>query len=205
MTLSCSWPASAANVTVRSFPITRKQIWFTTSGITGFTLPGMMLEPGCIGGKLISFRPQRGPLESKRRSLHIFESFTARRFRADEYITDEPASGVASTRFPASTNGLPEMTRNASTHVCAYPGSVFIPVPIAVAPILTSRKRRAISFRRLTSSSRVTANASNSWPSVIGTASCSCVRPILITLSNSLPLARNASISLLSSLTRSSL
>ena len=165
----------------------------------------MILEPGCIGGRLISFKPQRGPLESKRKSLHIFDSFTANRFSADEYITDEPASGVASTRLPASTNGLPDIARKASTHVWAYSGSVLIPVPMAVAPIFTSRKRRAISLSRLTSSSRVTANASNSCPNVIGTASCSCVRPIFIILSNSLPFARNASIRRFSSRTRSSL
>ena len=42
---SCSWPASAAAVTVASAPITLNATWFTTSGMTGFTLPGMMLEP----------------------------------------------------------------------------------------------------------------------------------------------------------------
>src|SRR4030095_16751618 len=61
ITLSCSWPADAANVTVRSSPITRKPTWLTTSGITGLTLPGMIDEPGCICGRLISLNPQRGP------------------------------------------------------------------------------------------------------------------------------------------------
>ena len=42
---SCSWPASAAAVTVASAPMTLKATWFTTSGMTGLTLPGMMLEP----------------------------------------------------------------------------------------------------------------------------------------------------------------
>ncbi len=36
--LSCSWPPSAAIVTVVSAPTTANAIWFTTSGITGFTL-----------------------------------------------------------------------------------------------------------------------------------------------------------------------
>ena len=61
MTLSWSCPASAAIITVVSLPITLKQVWLVTSGMTGFTLPGMMLEPGAIGGRLISWRPQRGP------------------------------------------------------------------------------------------------------------------------------------------------
>ena len=42
---SCSWPASAAAVTVASAPITLNATWLTTSGITGLTLPGMMLDP----------------------------------------------------------------------------------------------------------------------------------------------------------------
>ena len=31
------------------------------SGSTGFTLPGIIDEPGCIRGRLISLRPARGP------------------------------------------------------------------------------------------------------------------------------------------------
>ncbi|MNT15565.1 hypothetical protein D3C72_1506250 [compost metagenome] len=65
-----------------SFPMTLKHTWFTTSGTTGFTLAGMMDEPACNSGRLISFRPARGPEESRRRSLQILESLTARRFSA---------------------------------------------------------------------------------------------------------------------------
>ena len=53
--LSWSCPASAAMVMVTSLPMTSKATWLTTSGITGLTLPGMMLEPACTGGRLISF------------------------------------------------------------------------------------------------------------------------------------------------------
>ena len=56
----------------------------TTSGITGFTLPGMIDEPGCLAGRLISRRPQRGPDESSRRSLQTFDSLIARLFMQDE-------------------------------------------------------------------------------------------------------------------------
>ena len=49
--LSCSWPAFAAIVTVMSLPITSNAIWFTTSGITGLTLPGMIEEPACTAGR----------------------------------------------------------------------------------------------------------------------------------------------------------
>ena len=84
MTLSWSCPASAARDTVRSFPMARKQTWFTTSGMTGLTLPGMMLEPGCMAGRLISWSPQRGPEASRRRSLQILESLMARLLSTDE-------------------------------------------------------------------------------------------------------------------------
>ena len=87
MTLSCSCPAEAASVTVRSRPITRKPTWFTTSGITGLTLPGMIEEPGCICGRLISWKPQRGPEASIRRSLQILVSFADVRFSTPDKST----------------------------------------------------------------------------------------------------------------------
>ena len=67
-----------------------------------------------------------------------------------------------------------------------------MPVPIAVAPRLISSISWRASARRCSSSPIITAKAENSWPSVIGTASCSCVRPIFSTLSNSSALASKA-------------
>ena len=49
---SWSWPPSAAAVTVASAPITLNATWLTTSGITGFTLPGMIDDPACTRGKV---------------------------------------------------------------------------------------------------------------------------------------------------------
>ena len=49
---SCSWPPSTAIVTVRSAPATANATWLTTSGMTGLTLPGMMLEPAWRGGQV---------------------------------------------------------------------------------------------------------------------------------------------------------
>ncbi len=105
--LSSSCAASTAIVTVRSLPITLNAIWLTTSGMTGLTLPGMMVEPGCMGGRLISLKPVRGPDESKRRSLLILDSLTARRLTADEYMMNAPVSLVASIMLPAATIGMP--------------------------------------------------------------------------------------------------
>ena len=87
MTLSWSCPASAAMVTVMSLPITLKHTWLTTSGITGLTLAGMIDDPACSSGRLISLRPARGPEDSSRRSLQIFDSLTAVRLRAAWTLT----------------------------------------------------------------------------------------------------------------------
>src|SRR5271166_5322547 len=91
----------------KSFPMALKQTWFTTSGITGLTLPGMMLEPGCLGGRLISLRPARGPEARSLRSLHIFESLIARLLITEEYSTNGCVSCVASNRSGARVIGLP--------------------------------------------------------------------------------------------------
>ena len=90
---SCSWPASAAIVTVTSCPTTANAIWFTTSGITGLTLPGMIDDPAWRGGSTISPKPACGPEDSSRRSLQIFDSFTAARFSTPGHLHED--AGVA--------------------------------------------------------------------------------------------------------------
>ncbi|MFO0768318.1 MAG: hypothetical protein U0231_16385 [Nitrospiraceae bacterium] len=40
----------ASDRTVTSLPITWAQTMVTDSAITGFTLPGMMEDPGCVSG-----------------------------------------------------------------------------------------------------------------------------------------------------------
>ena len=193
--LSCSCPASAAMVTVRSLPITSKATWLTTSGMTGFTLPGMMLEPACTGGRLISPKPARGPEDSSRRSLQIFDSFTAVRLVTPDSWTKAPTSEVASMRFPAVVSGRPVMWRSRSHTSAAYAGCALSPVPIAVPPRLISAISIDASPSRSASSPMVTAKAPNSWPSVIGTASCSWVRPSLSMSANSRAFGRQRSTS----------
>ena len=51
-------------------------IMVTASGTTGFTLPGMMLLPGCSAGSAISAKPAKGPLFIQRKSLAIFIELT---------------------------------------------------------------------------------------------------------------------------------
>ena len=50
----------------------------------------MMLEPGLTAGRWISSNPARGPDDSSRRSLQIFESFSAVRL-SDAGELDEGA------------------------------------------------------------------------------------------------------------------
>src|SRR5699024_6173915 len=114
MTLSWSWPASAAMETVTSLPETLKQIWLTTSWITALTFAGMIEDPAWRGGMLISPRPARGPEDSRRRSLQILDSFIAVRFTAAWVLTNAPVSLVASTRSYAEVISRPVISRRAS-------------------------------------------------------------------------------------------
>ncbi len=102
--LSCSCPPSAAMVTVTSAPAMENATWLTTSGITGLTLPGMMLDPAWRGGRLISPSPACGPDDSSRRSLQIFDSLMALRLSVDDSVMNTPASLVASMRSLAVTS-----------------------------------------------------------------------------------------------------
>src|SRR5512144_1764372 len=104
---------------VWSLPITRKHTMFTTSGMTGLTFPGMIDEPGCLGGRLISRRPQRGPDERSLRSLQTFESLIARLFMHDEYRTYACVSCVASMRSGASRIGNPVIFARCFVHFSA--------------------------------------------------------------------------------------
>ena len=75
--------------------------------MTGFTLPGMMLDPACRGGRLISPNPACGPEDSSRRSLQIFESLMALRFSEPENDMNAPASLVDSMRSGADSRLSP--------------------------------------------------------------------------------------------------
>ena len=63
---------------------------------------------------------------------------------------------------------------------------------MAVPPMFTVSSRVLIWLRASISLCRLAAQASNSWPRVMGTASCSWVRPILMMCRNSAPLARRS-------------
>jgi hypothetical protein len=51
--------------------------WLTSSGITGSTFPGMMLEPAWRAGRRSSPKPAWGLEDSILRSLQILDTLTA--------------------------------------------------------------------------------------------------------------------------------
>ena len=77
ITFSSKLPEAPAKVIAASLPITWAHTWSVASGITGLTLPGMMLDPGWRSCRWISARPAVGPLPIQRRSLQIFTRPTA--------------------------------------------------------------------------------------------------------------------------------
>ncbi|MNT87786.1 hypothetical protein D3C72_2282450 [compost metagenome] len=79
----------------------------------------MMEEPACIGGRLISPKPARGPLDNRRKSLQVLDSFTAMRFSTPEICTKAPQSWVASTRFGAVSNSMPVIRLSAAVALAA--------------------------------------------------------------------------------------
>ena len=62
---------------VALLPMTWAATMVTASHCVGFTLPGMIEEPGSFSGRRSSPKPERGPEPSKRMSLAILNSDTA--------------------------------------------------------------------------------------------------------------------------------
>ena len=77
ITFSSKLPLAPPQVTAASLPMTWAATCIIISGITGLTLPGMILLPGCSAGSAISPIPASGPLFIQRRSLAIFIRLTA--------------------------------------------------------------------------------------------------------------------------------
>ena len=80
-----------------SMALQKGAAWPTTSGITGLILHGMMDDPDCTAGRLISASSARGPKDGKRRSLQILESLTATRLSTPDRWRNAP-SGLCSSR-----------------------------------------------------------------------------------------------------------
>src|SRR3954471_5259292 len=87
-----------------SLPMTWAETWVRTSGRTGLTLPGMIEEPFCSSGSMISPSPARGPDPIQRMSLAILVQLTATTLRAPESSTR--ASRAARARDEGAGGGL---------------------------------------------------------------------------------------------------
>src|SRR5919204_386545 len=98
-TFSSKCPCRPPTVIAASFPITCAATWVTTSGITGFTFPGMIELPFCSSGSASSASPARGPEPISRRSLAIFVSETATTLSA-------PDASTSASRAACASNGL---------------------------------------------------------------------------------------------------
>src|SRR6478609_6952942 len=138
MTMSSKFAAWPPTVTVTSLPITCAQTMVTDSAMTGLTFPGIMDEPGCVSGKLISPSPQRGPDPSQRISLAIFIRLTATVRNCPLASTRESCADWASKWFLASLNAQPVSLEIIPITLAENFGWQFSPVPTAVPPNATS-------------------------------------------------------------------
>lgn len=148
LTFSSNDPEAPAQVIVASFPIICAHTISTASGITGFTFPGIMDEPGCRSGRFISPKPVFGPDPIQRRSLFIFVKLTAMVFKAAEASTKPSRFACASKWFVASVRGSLVSWASSLMTFCENPFGVFMPVPTAVPPNGISFTRGSVVWMR---------------------------------------------------------
>ena len=133
--------------------MTRATTIVSDSTITGFTLPGMIEEPGCVSGRASSPIPARGPMPMSRTSDAIFH-------RPSAIARMPPCAAITASSdawawkwFGASRTGRPVNSERWAHARAAYSGWALIPVPTAVPPSGTvSSSSRADCARRMASS-----------------------------------------------------
>ena len=108
-TLSWKLPCVPAKPTVASLPNTRVTTIVIASDWVGFTLPGMIDEPGSFSGMRSSPMPVRGPDASQRTSLAIFISAPASVRSADDTATSASCEASCTNRFSRLLEGLPRL------------------------------------------------------------------------------------------------
>ena len=113
----------------------------TASGITGFTLPGMMLLPGCSAGSAISPKPASGPLFIQRRSFAIFIRLTASVFELTGQLDRRVLRAQRLEVIVAAECERRPVVRCESSAANARPkfGCALMPVPTAVPPCAQAR------------------------------------------------------------------
>jgi hypothetical protein len=171
--------------------------WIATISIAsawvGFTLPGMIEDPGSLDGKISSWIPVRGPDPSQRRSLAILNKLTAAAFRPACARTIRSSVPWAVNLFAAVTYATPVIFAICAATSSPKPAGAFSPVPTAVPPIASCSRPSVACPTSAIASSRAPAYPDHSWPTVSGTASSRWVRPILTTSAHCFDLASMAS------------
>ena len=112
MAFSSKLPCEPAKATALSSPITWMHTITIASHWVGFTLPGMIEEPGSFAGRISSPRPQRGPEASQRMSLATFINATARPRTAAIAATIASSEPCAANLFGAVRGGCPSARRS---------------------------------------------------------------------------------------------
>ena len=97
--------------------------------MTGFTLPGMIEEPGCVSGSASSASPARGPMPMNRMSDAIFQ-------RPSAIVRSPPCAAIAASSaawawkwFDVSRTWRPVSSDRRMQARAAYSGWALIPVP----------------------------------------------------------------------------
>src|SRR2546430_11052042 len=116
-TFSSKLPCEPAKPMAASLPMTCTATMVRASDCVGFTLPGMMEEPGSFSGSVSSPRPQRGPEASQRISLAIFMSEAASVFSAPEAKTSSSCAESAANLLGRSEEHTSEL-QSQSNLVC---------------------------------------------------------------------------------------
>ena len=128
-TFSSKWPVAPPIVTDTVLPMTCAQTIVIASHWVGFTLPGMMLEPGSFSGSSSSPMPVRGPELSSRMSFAIFMNEAASTFSWPASSTCASCAASNSNLFGALTNGRPVNAAIFFATRSANSGCEFNPVP----------------------------------------------------------------------------
>ena len=133
-TFSSKLPWEAATPTAVSLPMTCTATIVIASHWVGFTLPGMMDEPGSFSGMRISPRPSRGPDASQRTSFAIF-------IRSAASALSAPCAKATSSLLESAWNllgavmkSLPVSSETFLATSTSKPLGAFRPVPTAVPP-----------------------------------------------------------------------
>ncbi len=137
-TLSSKLPCEPAKPTAAVAPCTCTHTMVMASHCVGFTLPGMIDDPGSFSGITSSPSPQRGPQASQRISLAIFISEAARVSSAPCANTSSSCAESAANLLGCERKGSPVNSAIFLAARSANSGCVFRPVPTAVPPIARS-------------------------------------------------------------------